>query len=264
MIRIRQRAWDFGLTVLTMVLFGTIGVQSFIGTLYTWWAQRTVPNWEQTGYNGFVQLMNAIAAPQIVLLVVVMGLCVPKRLFVRRGLVAVSALMLVAGLGVGAWTKSLATGMGVYLVLAALIQVAVVVLTIAGAGGLSYLTEGRFVKTGSGLLHLGFIVFCIIVVNLQRSPYMMPVFWFSAVTVLLGTVMSFYASRLAPYSSARAAMPPMPGDDEPADEETEYEPAADELSAEALPGEASALDADAEPLPDSAPEPESGPGTDSA
>lgn len=206
MTEIRQRMWDFGLTVATMVLFGTIGLQSFVGTLYTWWAQRTIPGWEEAGYAAFVDLMNALAAPQIVLLVVVMGLCVPKRLFVRRGLIVVSALMVLAGIVVGVLTKSLAIGMGVYLVLAALIQVAVVVLTIAGARGPSYLTKGRLVKTGSGLLHLGFIVFCFVVVELQRSRFMLPTLTVAALLVLVGTVLSFYADRFA-YRRRRPSSP---------------------------------------------------------
>lgn len=194
----RGAGWDFSLMVATVVLLGGIGVQSFFGTLYIWWAQRSVPDWEvMGGYSRYVDVMNAIAAPQIVLLVVVMGLCVPKRLLSRTALVAVSLLMVVAGLGVWAFTGALATGLGVYLALAALIQVAVVALTVAGARGPSYLTEGRLTKTGSGLLHLGFIVFAFVVVALQRSSFMLPVFWASAVLMTAGTMLSFYAGHFA-------------------------------------------------------------------
>lgn len=77
---IRQRAWDYALTVTTVILLALLGVQSFLGTIYVWWAQTANPAWEQVGYASFVRTMNAIAAPQVVLLVVVMGLCVPKRL----------------------------------------------------------------------------------------------------------------------------------------------------------------------------------------
>ena len=168
---IRQRQWDFGLTVLTVALLASLGVQSFIGTIYVWWAERTVPAWEQVGYGTFVATMNAIAAPQLVALVVVMGLCVPKRLFRRGVLVAVSASMVAAGIVAAVATGSLATGLTLYLALAALIQVAVVVLTAAGAKGPSYLTEGRLTKLGSGLLHLGFIAFAIVFLTLNAWVY---------------------------------------------------------------------------------------------
>jgi len=193
-----RRTWDFSLTVITVVLLGGIGVQSFLGTLYVWWAQRTIIGWEQgTGYADFVSTMNAIAAPQIVLLVIVMGLCVPKRLFSRVVLVGVSAGMLLVGLAVWALTRSLSTGLAAYLALAGLIQIAVVVMTVAGVRGPSYLTEGRLTKTGSGLLHLGFIVFAFVVVALQTSSFMMPFFWAAAILTMLGTTLSFYADKFA-------------------------------------------------------------------
>ncbi len=193
-----KRPWDFSLTVLTVVLLGGIGLQSFLGTLYVWWAQRTVAGWEQGGgYAAFVGTMNAIAAPQIVLLVIVMGLCVPKRLFSRVMLVGVSAGMLLVGLAVWALTLSLATGLAAYLALAGLIQIAVVVMTLAGIRGPSYLTEGRLTKTGSGLLHLGFIVFAFVVVALQTSSFMMPFFWAATILTMVGTTLSFYADSFA-------------------------------------------------------------------
>jgi hypothetical protein len=81
--------------------------------------------------------------------------------------------------------------------LSAPIKHAVVVMTMAGVRGPSYLTEGRLTKTGSGLLHLGFIVFAIVVVALQKSPMMTPVFWLSAVLVTAGTALAFYAPTIA-------------------------------------------------------------------
>lgn len=194
---IRQRTWDFGLTVVTVVLLASLGVQSFFGTLYVWWAQSADPLWEQTSYAGYVAVMNAVAAPQLIALVVVMGLCVPKRLFSRGLLLGVSAGMVAVGLAAWGYTGSISTGLTVYLALAGLIQVGVVVLTAIGVKGPSYLTEGRFTKLGSGLLHLGFIVFGIVVAALQRSAFMLPVFWVATAFMVIGTAMSFYANRLA-------------------------------------------------------------------
>jgi uncharacterized membrane protein YgdD (TMEM256/DUF423 family) len=105
--------------------------------------------------------------------------------------------MIAAGLATCAYTRSIAVGLTVYLSLAALIQVAVVALTAAGARGPSYLTEGRLTKLGSGLLHLGFIAFAIVVAALQRSSAMLPAFWVATVLMVGGTALSFYADRLS-------------------------------------------------------------------
>jgi hypothetical protein len=193
----RHKNWDFTLTVITVALLGTLGVQSFIGTIYVWWATSTIPGFEISGYGQFVWWMNAIAAPQVVALVVVMGLCVPKRLFDRTSLVVVSGAMIAIGIAAWAFTGSFQNGLAVYLALAALIQAGVVVLTVAGARGPSYMTEGRLVKTGSGLLHQGFIGFAFVVVALQRSAFMLPAFWIATALTLLGTVLAFYADRFA-------------------------------------------------------------------
>jgi hypothetical protein len=194
---IRQRTWDFALVVVTVVILASLGIQSFIGTIYVWWAQAQSPGWEQSGYASFVDTMNVIAAPQVVLLAIVMGLCVPKRLFSRTLLLAVSAAMVTAGIVTWVFTGSITTGLALYLALAALIQVGVVVLTAAGARGPSYLTEGRLTKLGSGLLHLGFIAFAFVVTALQDSVFMGPVFWASTVITAGGTAMSFWANRIA-------------------------------------------------------------------
>jgi hypothetical protein len=195
---IRQRSWDFALTVVTVVILASLGLQSFVGTIWVLIAEKSLAGWEQgAGYASYVSVMNAIAAPQILALVVVMGLCVPKRLFSRRLLIGVSLAMVATGVVAGLVTSSLGRGLAVYLGLAAVIQVAVVVMTVAGVRGPSYLTEGRLTKTGSGLLHLGFIIFGIVIVALQSSTLMLPVFSASAVLVTAGTAMAFYADRLA-------------------------------------------------------------------
>lgn len=187
--------WDFVLMVATLVFLGALGVQSIVGTGYAWWAERSIANWEQAGYAGYAALMNAVAAPFVVGLVVVLGLCVPKRVLSRTALLVVSAGLVLAGVVGSVATRSLSTGLGVYLVLASLLQAAVVVMTLFGAGPLTYLTEGRLVKTGSGLLHMGFLVFALVVVALQQSPWMLPVFALSALLIVGGTVLSFYAGR---------------------------------------------------------------------
>lgn len=191
------RQWDYALTIVTVALLGTLGLQSFIGTGYVWWAESTIPGWQISGYPDFMLVMNVIAAPQVIALVIVMGLCVPKRLFDRTALVIVSVAMLGVGVAAWAWTGNAETGLAVFLALSALIQVAVVALTVAGVRGPSYLTEGRLVKTGSGLLHLGFIAFAYVVVALQDSVFMLPAFWIATFFTIAGTLMAFYADKLA-------------------------------------------------------------------
>jgi hypothetical protein len=70
-------------------------------------------------------------------------------------------------------------------------------MTLAGASSLTYLTEGRVTRVGSGLLHMGFLLFALVVVALQTSPWMLPVFYAAAALITIGTVLSFYAGPVA-------------------------------------------------------------------
>lgn len=186
--------WDFALVIVTIALLGALGAQSLVGTLYAWWSLRADPSWESgASHAAFLNGMNAVAAPLLIALVVVMGLCVPKRLFSRRALVAVSAVMVAFGIIVGGLAGSVTAGLAAYLAVAGLVQVAVVVLTVSGARGLAYLSPSRLAKVGSGLLHLGFIGFALVVVALQRSPLMLPAFFVSSAALVGGSALSFYA-----------------------------------------------------------------------
>lgn len=187
--------WDFALMVATIALLVAIGVQTLGGTLYSWWAHDAIAGWEQgPGYAAYMRVMNAAAAPLVAGLVVVLGLCVPKRMFARRVLLAVSAGLVAFGIAAAVLGRSLETGMAAYLAAAALLQTVVVGVTLARGGGITYLTEGRGRRLGSALLHLGFIVFCFVVVALQGSPaVMLPVFFVSAILLAAGSAMSFYS-----------------------------------------------------------------------
>ncbi len=189
-----RRGWDFALLVLAVALLGGLGIQSLAGTLYSWWATRTVESWATSpAFAFYIQVMNAIAAPMVIALAIVMGLCIPKRLFSRGALAAASGIMVLFGLGSWAATGSPTTGLAVYLLGAAGVQVSVVVMTIAGASSLRFLAEGRVAKVGSALLHLGFLVFGYVVVALQKDAWMLPVFWVGFVLAIGGSALTFYA-----------------------------------------------------------------------
>lgn len=197
-----KNSWDFTLMAITVGLLGSLGAQSLVGTVYSWWAYRSVPGWAQSGQPGFIDVMNVIAAPQVIALILVMGLCVPKRLLSRGALLGVSLGMLLAGVITAVLTRSIVTGLAVYLCAAGAIQVLVVVMTLAGGRGLTYLSESRLAKAGSGLLHLGFIVMALVVVALQHSTLMVSASMLSALLLTGGSALAFYARP-----SSRAPIP---------------------------------------------------------
>lgn len=192
----RRSGWDFALMMATVVVLAALGIQSFLGTAYAWWGERTQLDWTVSGYPAFVDVMNAVAGPLVVALVVLLGLCVPKRVFERRALLAASVALVAVGLVAWAVTGKPAVGLGAYLLAASAFQLVALVLTLGRSGSLTYLTEGHLVRVGSSLLHLGFLLFAYVVVALQSSPWMLPVFWVAAGLLTAGSAMSFYARPL--------------------------------------------------------------------
>ncbi len=195
--REHRSRWDFALLLVTVAMLGGLGVQSLAGTLYSWWATRTIEGWgTSAAFGEYIATMNLVAAPMVIGLAVVMGLCVPKRLFSRAALAVASCVMVAAGLATWALTGSSSDGLAVYLLGVGGIQLAVVIMTAIGSASVSYLTEGRRTKIGSGLLHLGFIVFGYVVVAMQRSALMLPAFWVGFTLAVGGSALSFYAAEI--------------------------------------------------------------------
>ncbi len=132
-----------------------------------------------------------------------------------------------------------------------------VALTVAGVRGPSYLTEGRLTKTGSGLLHLGFILFGIVVVALQKSTWMMPVFSAATLFSIVGTAMAFYANRIAWHRPTPAEEAPFEWDGDGVEDDAgtlaEESPEADAEGSEAASEEP---EADAEESETASEEPE--------
>lgn len=188
--------WDFALIVATVAALAALGVQSFIGTLIAWWGERNDLAWQVTGQARFIEVMNTVAAPSVIAIVVLLGLCIPRRVLARRSLLAATVGLVTVGAAVWLATGEPARGLAAYLAAAALFQAAVLVMTMTGIGSLAYLTQGRLVQVGSAMLHLGFVVFALVVVALQESPWMLPAFWLATALLVVGSAFSFYARPL--------------------------------------------------------------------
>lgn len=86
--------YDYYLIVLTTTILFAIGIVCFYGiTYYNYLA--AVPGWtETTGYLQFINEMNSYLYPFLVLLLISLGLCIPKRLFEQDILIKISLLAL--------------------------------------------------------------------------------------------------------------------------------------------------------------------------
>jgi hypothetical protein len=188
---------NYILILITMAALGAIGLVFIAGAGYSWVQSIQMPDWQRTGlYNDYIAAMNFAVTPLSILLVIVLGLCIPKRLFSGVILLQLMGVLLFLTLAASVLLGAM-WGIGFLLAAAGFIQVVVIAMTLAGSKRLSYESRSFLVQIGSALLHLGFVIFLFNFVILSGSPSHISVFWLATVLIGFGMVLSFYSDELS-------------------------------------------------------------------
>lgn len=185
----RPVSWDLALVLLTAATLASFGVLALWG-MFRYKSHALAPDWS---VPAFQEMMNRLASPFVVLLIVWLVLCIPKRLLSRRALLAYSATVLAAG-AVAIPFGGVRFGLGLVLALSATLQAAILVLVLGGAR-LHFAGQGLALRAGSSLLHLGVVLFTFDLVALQGSPWHIPLFWVATALLTAGCVLTFYVAR---------------------------------------------------------------------
>jgi hypothetical protein len=185
----RSVGWDLALVLLTAATLAAFGVLALWG-MFHYKSHALSPGWS---VPAFQDLMNRRAAPLVVLLIVWLVLCIPKRVFSRRVLLAYSAGMLALGLA-ALPLRGVRFALGLVLALSAALQCAILALVLLGAH-LRFAGHGLALRAGSSLLHLGVVLFTLDLVALQGSPWHIPLFWAATALLTAGCVLTFYVAN---------------------------------------------------------------------
>jgi hypothetical protein len=188
--------YDYYLIILTTLILFLIGAVSLYGiTYYNYLAVDS--GWTKTAqYSQYIDEMNSYLYPFLVLLLISLGLCIPKRLFEQDILLKFSAIIL--GMTVILTIFSgFKTGLGFILILMTVVQSIVLIMTIRKSKSIRFEKEGYVVRMGSSLLHLGIIIIILNFVSLRDSPYHILIFWFGVIFITMGNVFSFYPEKTA-------------------------------------------------------------------
>jgi hypothetical protein len=153
-------------------------------------SHATQPDWS---VPAFQEMMNRLATPLVVLLILWLVLCIPKRLFSKRVLLGYSTGMLALGLAALPY-GGVRFALGLVLGLSALLQAAILALVLAGAR-LRFAGHGLALRAGSALLHLGIVLLTLDLVALQGSPWHIPLFWVATGLLTAGCVLTFYLAK---------------------------------------------------------------------
>ncbi len=189
-----MKHFNFILVLITVVILAAMGVIFLIATGY---GSVQASNWTDSAlYQAYLDKMNIAVIPFVVSLIVVLGLCIPKRLFSGAELLKLNGFILLITL-VAVVLVGAKEGLSILMIIAALIQLVVIGLTAAGSRRLSFEKTGFFLQIGSALLHLGFILFLLDFMLISESGYNPLIFWSSLAFVSIGMILSFYSQELA-------------------------------------------------------------------
>lgn len=186
----QKSSQDLGLIVATAAVLFVIALICIGAMFYFKLAQvQLLSGPEKTGY---LEAMNAVTAPFAIALVVLLGLCVPRRLLPARWLARYAAVLLALA-GAVTVAGDITAALACVLVLSAGLQAVVLCMALAGSTRVHFEKTGYWVRIGSCLLHLGLILFVLDVFFYRLPRLHLALFWATTVSTTLGMLLCFYA-----------------------------------------------------------------------
>ena len=189
----RRYTYDYILILITVGILFLISLLCIGGMFYFKWAElQTVAPAIKTVFQA---QMNSLLTPLLLGLLLVLGLCIPRRLFPSRWLYAFMIMLGLTALSsalIWGWREALL----VMLTVSAGLQ-AVVFFLVAIGWRLNFHCEGYWNRLGSSLVHLGLVLFCLDFFLLSYRDLHLGIFWVSAICLFIGMIFVFYAEGIA-------------------------------------------------------------------
>lgn len=181
------------------LILATVGVLFFIsvicvyGMFYFKFASlQQLPAPEKMAY---MNSMNTVVAPFIIALILLLGICVPKRFLPARWVYRVAIGLSVVCVLVSIW-QGVKIGLIVVLIASLLLQLVVLGLAVAGSRHLHFEKSGYWVRVGSSLIHLGLILFILDLLLYKYLTLHLFLFWVTTGSSVLGMLFCFYSQEV--------------------------------------------------------------------
>ena len=186
--------YDYYLILATSVVLFFISVICIYGMFYFKFAQiNQLPVAEKILY---MDKMNEVMAPFLMGLILLLGICVPKRVLPTVWLNWFTIGLLLVALAVGVvWNVKIS--LACVLIVSLLLQMVVLVMAAWGSQELIFEKKGYWVRVGSSLLHLGLILFVLDLLFYRYRSLHLVLFWITTAASLIGMVFCFYAEALS-------------------------------------------------------------------
>ncbi len=191
----KLKNYDYYLIILTALILFAIGLVCVYGiTYYNYLAVD--PQWTSTiQYSRYIEDMNSYLYPFLVLLLLTLGLCIPKRIFEQDFLVKFAALSLGATLLL-TFLSGIENGLVFLLAVMIVVQGFVLLRTLKKGAVLRFEKDIYAGRLGSSLLHLGLIILIFDFMTFQGSSFYLLIFWIGMIMITVGNIFSFYPDRI--------------------------------------------------------------------
>jgi hypothetical protein len=190
----KKLSYDFYLILATAAVLFIISLICIYGMFYFKWAQ--IQQMAPAEKLGYMNRMNSVVAPFLIALIIILGVCVPKRLLPVRylnlfafGLLVVVPLVAVLGTGRDALLLVLSASL--------VLQLMVLGLALMGSRRLNFEKSGYWLRVGSSLIHLGLIMFVLDLFFYRQQTLHLFLFWLTTIATVFGMIFSFYAQGVA-------------------------------------------------------------------
>lgn len=188
------RDLDYGLVAATVAMLGVISLIC-VGAMFHYRAMR-LDQASAAVKEAWLATMNRAVTPPLIGLILVLALCIPKRLLPRRWLWRLVALLALAA-GVMFLVSGFRAALVLVLAVSVALQAAVTVMAARGSGRLNFLRPGYWQRLGSSLIHLGLVLFVLDLLLYRHHTLHLALFWTLTLATFAGLLFSFHPGFFA-------------------------------------------------------------------
>lgn len=196
----KKASYDFYLVLATTAVLFVISLICIYGMFYFKLAQ--IQQMAPAVKLAYMERMNSVVSPFLAALILLLGICVPKRLLPTRWLNWVAGMLMVVVTAVSL-VYNVKIGLLVILVAALCLQTIVLFMAIGGSEKLSFEKKGYWVRVGSSLIHMGLILFVLDLFLFKNQALHLALFWVTTIATVLGMLFCFYAETVACFLKGR-------------------------------------------------------------
>lgn len=192
--RKKKQSLDYYLILATVAVLFALSVICVFSMFYYKFAD--VQQMAPAAKMAYLTRMNQVVSPFVISLILLLGICVPKRLLSTGWLVRFGIVLGLAGFGMSIW-KGMTAGLIVVLTASLALQLVVLVMAVAGSKQLHFEKSGYWVRLGSSLIHLGLILFVLDLLLYKHLSLHLFLFWVTTGSSVLGMLFCFYSQSVA-------------------------------------------------------------------